>query len=683
MDRGNSYLPDTDSSEDDISNIAVEKPVDISTELGYWGWRPRWLQRFNNSKTALVMLCCFTAIQSFIVVGSVNINLQMLERRFNLDSTQVSFIVSAYDVLQLFLILPIGFFGHNWHKPRAMAIACAFTGLGSLLMALPHFVSEEYELGQSFLDVCSANTTAMCDRSDIDLHSHALYIFMLAQAFHGVGGAFLYVLAVVYIDENVQVHSTPLYIGIFALASTLGPATGFIAGGELLSLYVDVDKIPSDEIGITPEDPRWVGAWWISFLVGSFLAFLCSAMLCCLGKQLPEAESLRKDRMSNGHGTLEENEGVLQGTITLKHLPKNTLLLLRNSTFMLLVVALTCQAMLINGMGAFLPKFIQNQYNVEPSWAAMLTGLIVIPGAGGAEMLGGFLPRRLKLEVRGMIRLSLIFLVIGIASQPIMLAMCDVADMPGTNQQYQLNTSTMTANLIDTCNSHCNCSTLTREPICGQDNREYFSPCHAGCDTVQKSWDSNDKMYGNCSCISQYLGDSESYNATQWASMATSGRCPTSCNLLPVFIVFLTVAIFCLFMPTIPTVSAILRCVPYRQRSYAIAVKGFIARSLGSTPSPIFYGSIIDSACIQWQEKCGERGTCWVYDNNALGLRMFLINLAVLIVCAVLYFCAHLVHCPNKTTTVIAENGPSITNCEINETNSQERMIMLEKTTAA
>jgi hypothetical protein len=78
-----------------------------------------------------------------------------------------------------------------------------------------------------------------------------------------------------------------LFSGIFALSGTMGPAMGFIAGGELLTLYVDIDKVHSKDIGITPEDPRWVGAWWISFLVGSGFAFFCSAMLFCLGKQLP------------------------------------------------------------------------------------------------------------------------------------------------------------------------------------------------------------------------------------------------------------------------------------------------------------------------------------------------------------------------------------------------------------
>ena len=34
------------------------------------------------------------------------------------------------------------------------------------------------------------------------------------------------------------------------------------------------------------------------------------------------------------------------------------------------------------------------------------------------------------------------------------------------------------------CNSHCGCTTLKYQPLCGENNVQYFSPCHAGCTTV-------------------------------------------------------------------------------------------------------------------------------------------------------------------------------------------------------
>ena len=34
-----------------------------------------------------------------------------------------------------------------------------------------------------------------------------------------------------------------------------------------LQYYVDIDTVDVGDISITPEDPRWVGAWWIGFLL--------------------------------------------------------------------------------------------------------------------------------------------------------------------------------------------------------------------------------------------------------------------------------------------------------------------------------------------------------------------------------------------------------------------------------
>lgn len=42
-----------------------------------------------------------------------------------------------------------------------------------------------------------------------------LYILMLGQFLHGVGGSTLYSLGVVYIDANVKSQDSPLYQGMF------------------------------------------------------------------------------------------------------------------------------------------------------------------------------------------------------------------------------------------------------------------------------------------------------------------------------------------------------------------------------------------------------------------------------------------------------------------------------------
>jgi len=62
-------------------------------------------------------------------------------------------------------------------------------------------------------------------------------------------------------------------------------------------------------------------------------------------------------------------------------------------------------------------------------------------------------------------------------------------------------------------------------------------------------------------------------------------------------------------------------------------------RVLGSIPAPIIVGALYDSSCLFWQEECGDRGNCWVYDNNDLSLRVFALMLGVRILSAIFAAC--------------------------------------------
>lgn len=43
---------------------------------------------------------------------------------------------------------------------------------------------------------------------------------------------------------------------------------------------------------------------------------------------------------------------------------------------------------------------------------------------------------------------------------------------------------------------------------------------------------------------------------------------------------------------------------------------------LGSVPGPIIFGAMIDASCILWQDECGEKGSCWVYDSSGMSVRI-------------------------------------------------------------
>jgi len=48
-------------------------------------------------------------------------------------------------------------------------------------------------------------------------------------------------------------------------------------------------------IDLTPEDPQWVGAWWIGFLISGSLSFLIAVPLSAFPKSIPGIFSLQED----------------------------------------------------------------------------------------------------------------------------------------------------------------------------------------------------------------------------------------------------------------------------------------------------------------------------------------------------------------------------------------------------
>ena len=500
-------------------------------------------------------------------------------QRFGIRSTETGFIANSYDIASFLFLLPVSYLGGRGtgKKPVWIGAGIALMGLGALLFSTPHFSASSYSSGDSekvsLCNVTRRRTCGLAEAETGDWDNGYKFVFMASQFLHGAGAAPLYTLGVTYIDENVGAASSAFFLGIFYTMAIVGPAIGYSLGGQLLSLHTDFLQT------LTPDDPDWIGAWWLGFLICGLSLLLIAAPIALLpasvpGMLEPSSEQTCRSRINSRAGSfraslkgkpvVEKKEELNELTAANGPLPvgKDLLeaifILLTNPTFIFVSLAGASEGFLMQGLATFLPKMIQNQFNLTASEAAMYVGGVSVVAGGGGTLLGGLAVKRLGLKVRGLLKMTSVTQFIAIITAIGLVARCPPIETIGP----QRNISSLGPGLE--CN--CDCDKFDYSPVCsdsGDALLQFYNPCYAGCQDKQLEPGSG-LLYLNCSCIpvpvSLPLPATDSVIFSDESS-ARPGKCDSDCVFLPVFLIsfFLTMCIT--FLANMPTLTATLRCV--------------------------------------------------------------------------------------------------------------------------
>ncbi|NWI84515.1 SO4C1 protein, partial [Pitta sordida] len=620
------------------SDTETDADPNPNPEEGLCGWgscTPKVLQLCNNPEGYLATYSLLAICQGIVVNGLVNISISTIEKRYEFNSFLTGVMSASYDLAFCMLSLFVSFFGERGHKPRWLAFSAFMLGLGSLTFSLPHFTSGKYRYGDKLEDTCqdpdttSANIT--CNASTGRSHHSYLFIFMLGQLLLGIGATPLYTLGTAFIDDSVPKHKSSLYIGIGYAMALLGPAIGYILGGQLLNIYIDI-QIPERQdttcSKVNPDDPRWLGAWWIGFLACFFVTWLLIIPLSMFPKHLPGTAKVQAERVSETH---DDGSEALVRTQNIgknvKDFPVALLILLRNPVFMSLIIASSSEALVATGFATFLPKFIENQFGKSSSFSATLGGFVLVPAAALGQVISGILVSKCKMDCKSIIKFMILTCSVALLLNTVFLVTkCRNQPFAGVSESY--NGTGMLLNLTAPCNVKCGCLRSMYYPVCGRDEVQYFSPCFAGCTSYLLH--NMKKVYHNCSCIGKPKRESSS---ADFLYEAVPGKCATQCRFLPLFLTFFFFAVVFTFMAVTPTTVAILRCVPDKQRSFALGVQLVFLRLLGTIPGPILFGVAIDNSCTLWHiDDCQTQGACWVYDNERMAYLLVGISAACKII---------------------------------------------------
>ncbi|XP_051547108.1 solute carrier organic anion transporter family member 1C1-like [Myxocyprinus asiaticus] len=601
--------------------------------------------------------CCsklkmFLAAMSFVYFAKafqgsyMKSSITQIERRFDIPSSLIGVIDGSFEIGNLLVIAFVSYFGAKLHRPRLIGAGCLVMAVASFITAMPHFFQAHYKYettisqssdsnGTESILPCAVNTDnehfteesrAECEKAAGS--SMWIYVF-LGNMLRGIGETPVMPLGLSYLDDFSREENTAFYLAFIQTMGILGPMFGFMLGSFCAKLYVDIGAVDLDTIAINHKDSRWVGAWWLGFLITGVVMLLAGIPFWFLPKSLPKQGETKTETNSKAQEGEQDSfipDGNKNGTpsnkpapVSMGALAKDFLPSLKklfsDTIYLLLICTSFIQVNGFIGMITFKPKFMEQTYGQSASRAIFLIGIMNLPAVALGIITGGFIMKRFKLNVLGAAKISIGASVLAFCSLLIQYFLqCDNSQVAGLTVSYQgaPEVSYQPNSLISQCNMGCSCSLKHWDPICATNGLTYASPCLGGCQT--STGVGRDMVFHNCTCIGQ--------SPLSYANMsAVLGQCPRKGDCDYMFKFYMGVTVIGAFVSACgatPSYIILLRSITPELKSLALGMQTLIVRTLGGIPPPIYFGALIDRTCLKWGVKrCGGKGACRIYDSGA------------------------------------------------------------------
>ncbi|CAL4059519.1 unnamed protein product [Meganyctiphanes norvegica] len=668
-----------------------EKKVGIL--CGAAGIYPTWIQGLARPRVFLLVYCLqqvtLGACNSFFVGANTSI-----EKHFNYKSSDIGLIMLLSEIGPFLFTMLLSYWGGQGNRPRWMGIGPIISSFGIFMCYLIYlifpapalsesgsiddkskkFCRPKEEISFSPLEPGSSNSSITYsitgeeeEFTDIcfEPNGGAGFMWVVAHTLIGMGTAVTYTVGASYLDDNISKNDAPIYFGVTLAVRILGPLIGFVTAGRLLRIYVN----PSQSYGITPKDPRWIGAWWIGPLIFSVLMFLMSFLLLLFPEKMIRGSGSRSssnnnsDRMSilfsknsvnpaskteidnqsqdegvnknkvlntmNGNGTnqvtkhqnghIKEDQfktkedkidhfGLKSLKQDLQGLLQMLKKLVKNKPLMYLIISDFCAFLGILGLIFWLPKYLEHQFRVSKSKSAQYAGISSTVSIIFGVVGGCVWIRRCHPSAKTVsFVMGTCSFIYAISLIGLMFVTCDFND----DQPGILSPDKSSLELYRGCSSSaCDCGKAEFIPVCVEDGSiklTYFSPCHAGCPVIPDQ-PSNATEFFNCTCGSP--------NAK-----VTTGYCRDTCSG------FIFYNIYTMIVKSFVSIGAIggllitMRCVTPEEKPVALGIKTTLI-SLVVMVNPLVFAKLTDSSCLVWSEACGENGSCWIYNADDLGYKL-------------------------------------------------------------
>uniref|UniRef100_A0A2K6LL72 Solute carrier organic anion transporter family member n=1 Tax=Rhinopithecus bieti TaxID=61621 RepID=A0A2K6LL72_RHIBE len=564
-------------------------------------------------------------------------NIIHIERRFEISSSLVGFIDGSFEIGNLLVIVFVSYFGSKLHRPKLIGIGCFIMGIGGVLTALPHFFMGHYryskeinidssENSTSTLSTCLINQIVSLNRTSPEIVGKGcvkesgsymwMYVFM-GNMLRGIGETPIVPLGLSYMDDFAKEGHSSLYLGILNAIAMIGPVIGFTLGSLFSKIYVDIGSVDLSTVRITPNDSRWVGAWWLNFLTSGLLSIISSIPFFFLPQTPNKPQKERKASLSLP--VLETNDGKNQ-TANLtnrgKNITKNVTgffrsfkSILTNPLYVVFVLLTLLQISSFIGGFTYVFKYVEQQYGQPSSKANVLLGIVTLPIFASGMFLGGYIIKKFKWNSVGIAKFSFFTAVMSLLFYLLyFFILCENKSVAGLTMTYDGNNPVTSHRDVPLsyCNSDCNCDESQWEPVCGNNGITYISPCLAGC----KSSSGNKSLY----CLEVTGLQNRNHSAHL-------GECPRGDACITKFYFFVAIQVLNLFFSALGGTSYFMLILHLKYVPWTDILSSPIT---GGILAPIYFGALIDKTCMKWStNNCGTRGSCRIY-NSTLFSKVYL-----------------------------------------------------------
>ncbi|KAL1419716.1 hypothetical protein MTO96_024985 [Rhipicephalus appendiculatus] len=562
--------------------------------------RPQWMQAFATPKWYAVVLAVLGTCQGayrMYLTGT----LSTIERRFSLSSRQSAFIMIGDDISPILANMALILFLKRTSKPNWVSAGMVCCFLGTLCNLLPYVVygpSERYMSYSSSTkvkrtDFCgspSNPTNTTCEEAPWFWgHSVGPVLMMFTGNFlNGLGTTTYYTIGSTYMDDNVEKSYTAAYFGYVMVFRLIGPVLGF----ALAFLTLEYPEDLTQETSLKPGDPRWIGAWWFGYVFIAVGILMGTIPMFLFPKKMRSGSEKNKEQVESS--TVKRD---------ISELIKGMRRLARNPVYMFRMFHSVVAYIATGGYALSFPRYAQHQFAQSASSASLLAGVSNILSHVIGIGLGSMFVHLLKPSPRvvGMENTSAAAFA-ALSFLGIMTITCTSIHFPLTHDSNDRLT------IYNECNDECDCSTSVYHPVCDTaTQKQYFSACFAGCPRGPLI----KQEYADCRCL---IPDPfTNFTVVQGTTI-------------------------------VGTTLLLLRCIEPRDKSLAFTTYMLILTLFAFIPYPLIYGALTDASCIVWEDRCGKRGGCWIYDLPKMrylinGFTTFMLCLSTFFQCIMTYYC--------------------------------------------